>query len=56
MVLQYNKDKSFRLLFPFDLVVKKGTQVETDNKDEQKRLKELGFKEVKENKQKEGEK
>lgn len=37
-----------------DLMVQKGTEYETADKDIQKRLKELGFKEVKAKKKEEG--
>jgi hypothetical protein len=54
MKLRYEGEKRFRVLFPIDKTVEKGTEIETDSKDKQKRLKELGFKEVKPNKKKEG--
>jgi invasion protein IalB len=50
MKLKYDKKKKFRILFPVDLLVKEGAEIETDDKDTQKRLKELGFKEVKDKK------
>jgi hypothetical protein len=51
--LRYNKEKRFRLLFPIDLLVEKGTEFETENKDEIKRLKDVGFIPVRESKKKE---
>lgn len=50
----YEGEKRFRIVFPFDVVVQKGTKIKATNKDEQKRLKELGFSEVKD-KTKDGE-
>jgi hypothetical protein len=51
--LRYDKENEFRILFPIDLHVKRGTIHETTDKDTQKRLKDLGFHEVKQNKKKE---
>jgi len=54
MKLVYDGQKRFRILFPVDLMVEKGTEYEAKDKDTQRRLKELGFKEVKSKNEKEG--
>jgi hypothetical protein len=51
--LRYDKENEFRIIFPVDLQVSRGTTFETTDKDTQKRLKDLGFHEVKQNKKKE---
>ena len=56
MKLVYEGDKKFMILFPIAKRVENGTEIETTDKDTQKRLKELGFTEVKANKNKEGDK
>ena len=47
MKYEYKSDKKIRVIFPFDKVVNEGDIIEATDKDTQKRLKELGFKEVK---------
>lgn len=59
MKLQYDKETEKRILFPIDLTIKRGVQYETNDKDVIKRLKEIGFHEVKQQKEttkKEGDK
>jgi len=46
MKYEYKSDKKIRVIFPFDEVINKGHIIEATDKDTQKRLKELGFKEV----------
>jgi len=52
MKLRYDKNKEFRILYPVDLHVKRGTIYETTDQDVQKRLIELGFYKVEQNKDK----
>lgn len=47
MILRYEKEKMLRILYPKDIIVEKGTELETDDTNFIKDLKELGFKEVK---------
>jgi hypothetical protein len=54
--LKYDGEKSFLILFPVNQLVEHGTEIETTNKQFIKDLKELGFKEVKAKKDKEGDK
>lgn len=55
MKLKYDGEKKFLILHPVNELVEKGKEIETTDKRLIKDLKELGFKEVKENK-KEGDK
>lgn len=54
MRLKYNGERKFLILYPVNQLVEHGTEIETTNKQFIKDLKELGFKEVKDKKDKEG--
>jgi hypothetical protein len=54
--LEYKHKTKKRMLFPYNLMIEQGTEIEEHDKDNIKRLKDIGFTPVKESKEKEGEK